>query len=189
MSSKSSAKQPQFTKKQQDLEASGICWNDQRGFAKPSLCKSTSDILSHFASGLNLDVWISKKIQVPNNRNQRKIEGFAKGGPHDSCGTPFAKRRFGNFSKLPWSCQQRQEVPKSCCLALIPTVCHTISSRYPHLEIRSSSKWATTWTMWSSLSKTRFPQLFHFTTSIYVCAIYAFKMLGYWKSFNVFVGL
>ena len=69
-----------------------------------------------------------------------KVGPIAKEGPHGSCGPPFAKRRFGNSSKLLWLSQPRPQAPKSCCFGLIPIVWHSIGTRYPHLEIRPSSK-------------------------------------------------
>ena len=89
-----------------------------------------------------------------------KFGSIAKGRLHDSCGLPFAKRDFCNFSKLPSSCQQSPEAAKSCCFALIPIVCHSISTRYPPVKIRPNCKGETTWLMWHPLCKTRSLQLF-----------------------------
>ena len=63
-----------------------------------------------------------------------------KGGTHGLCGVPFAKRGFCNSSKLPRSCQQRTEAPKSCCLPLIPIRWNSIGRRYWHTETGRNSK-------------------------------------------------
>ena len=77
-----------------------------------------------------------------------KFGPIAKGGPHGSCGPPFTKRGFCKSSKLPSSCQQREEASESCCLALTTNVCHSICRRYPLVKIRPDSKGWTTWVMW-----------------------------------------
>ena len=63
-----------------------------------------------------------------------EIRTNSKGGTTCFTWSPLSKRKF------PCSCEQRPEVPKQCCLKLIPIAWHSTGKRYQHLEIQPYSK-------------------------------------------------
>lgn len=79
-------------------------------------CALAHCALAHLAHSDSL-VFDLPEISTLGNSAQQQ-----KGGPYGSCHPLFAKRGFRYYSKLPWPRQERQEAPKSLCLALIPIV-------------------------------------------------------------------